>query len=283
MQSIQNRVRTLLYSVFAVIIGVILIRLLLKAIGANPTNEFADFWYEFSDIFVEPWAVIYSSIASGQYILEIYSIIALLFYLIIAGILTYSATAAFEDTRKEAIIQIVDAFFKAAEFLLISRFIFKLTNASTTASFVTFVYDYSAIVYEPFENLLPAATIGDVTIEISTIIALIIIIILDLITEQLMVNILDALLPAGRPQDGGARIQSHPQPQPKPQQPVQQPPLQPAQNININIPQTPPNQYVDQRSVNVAPAGKVQQKPQRRGFLGQPKRRSSRTGGPATS
>ena len=281
MHSIQSRIRTILYSIFAVIIGVILIRLMLKAVGANPANDFTRFWYEFSDIFVEPWAVIYTSIASGQYILEIYSVVALLFFMIIAGILTYSATSIFEDSRKEVIIQIVDAFFKVAEFLLISRFIFKLTDASTTASFVRFIYDFSAVVYEPFANILPASQIGNVTIEISTIVALIIIIILDLITEQLLVNILDALLPSGKPVANNSHY-AQANPQQRNANSVQ-PPLQPAQNININMPQTPPNQYFDQRSVNVRPTGTIQSQPQKRGFLGRPKKRSTRSGGPANS
>ncbi|MBN1331900.1 YggT family protein [Candidatus Dojkabacteria bacterium] len=279
MHSIQGRIRTILYSFFAVIIGIILIRLLLKAVGANTANEFTSFWYNFSDIFVEPWAVIYTSVASGKYILEIYSVIAMLFYMIIAGILTYSATAAFEDTRKEAIIRIVDAFFKAAEFLLVSRFLFKLTDASTTASFVRFIYDFSAVVYEPFANILPATQIGEVTIEISTIVALIIIIILDLITEQLLASILDALLPSGKPKSSSQNYPS----QMRSQTPQAQPPLQPAQNININIPQTPPNQYFDQRAVNVRPTAEISKPPQRRGFLSRPKPRSSRQGGPANS
>lgn len=275
-----------MYSVFAGIVGVVLIRVLLKLVGALPTNEFAQFWYDFSKIFVEPWAVIYPSIAIGdRSSIEIYSIIAMLFYMIIASILAKSASSVFEDSRKEFIIAIVDSLFKAAEFLLISRFIFKLTNASTTASFVTFIYDYSAVVYEPFANILPATQIGDVTIEISTILALIIIIILDIITEQFLISLMDTVIPdPPRRSPSPARKQA-----PANYQQATQTPLQPAgyaqdrpaQNININIPQQPPNAFYDNRTVNVRPT--PQPKPQRKGLLSYPKKRSSRAGGPATS
>ena len=52
MSEVQSKIRTIIYSIFALIVGFVLIRILLKIVGANPDNEFADFWYTFTDVFV---------------------------------------------------------------------------------------------------------------------------------------------------------------------------------------------------------------------------------------
>lgn len=289
----QNKIRTIIYSIFAVIIGFVLIRVLLKLVGVNPNNEFADFWYTFSDVFVEPWAIIYPNIISGKMIIEIYSIIAILFYIIISVVLSKSASSPFEDTRKQAIVEIVDSMFKVVEFLLITRFIFKLTAASTSAAFVRLIYDLSWIVYEPFATLMPAINFEGARFEISTLIALIIIIVLDLVTEQLLFSILDAIFPMKKkPIQPVQTVQQPPQqiihhyPQNVPASPLPVAQTTQPQNININLPPQPgQTTYVDRRQVNVQPkpAATIQRKSQKKGFLQWPKKRSSRQGGPANS
>ncbi len=278
MEGFQSKIRTIIYSIFAVIVGIVLIRVFLKLVGANPNNEFAQFWYGLSDIFVKPWATIYPSYSTGKMVIETYSIVATLFYICFSVIASKSATSAFDDSRKQAIIDIVDSLFKIAEFLLITRFVFKLTAASLSSSFVHLIYDLSWVVYKPFSTLLPSISFEDAVFEISTLVALIIIIILDIVTEQLLWSLLDALFP-NRPKSV-KKTTTH--------NIVSQPPtnpLPPAQNITINMPQ-PPN-YIDQRSVNVRPTPQhpqhttnvVVQKPQRRGFLGIRKVRSARQAG----
>ncbi len=271
---IQSGIKTVIFSIFSIIIAFIIIRFFLKLTGANPYNEFAQFWYSLTDIFVSPFEDIYPNIVIGRMIFETYSLIALLFYIIISLVLSKSATSPFEDTRKQAIIEIVDSLFKIAEFLLISRFIFKLTGASINAPFVKFIYNFSSIVYDPFSNILPAVIIDFMVFEFSTLLAVIIIVILDLVTEQFLVSLLQILPEQPKhPQKIRHKIQKQMPRRVKPQ----------AQNITINIPQQPPNTtYIDKRSVNVVPMHKSQSKPQRKGFLQFPKKRSSRQGGPAS-
>jgi len=278
MGNIQSNLRTIIYSIFALIIGFVLIRLLLKIIGANPDNQFAEFWYTFTDIFVEPWAMIYPNVISGGMIIEVYSVVAILFYIIISIVVTKSASSPFEDSRKLAIAELVDSMFKVVEFLLITRFIFKITAASTSAPFVRIIYDLSWIVYEPFATLIPAVEFQGAKFEISTLAALIIVIILDMVTEQLVFSILDTFFPDRE----RVKKKSYPQTYPQQQAPLQ--PAQQPQNININMPpqqQAPPT-YVDRRTIQVLPS--QGQKPQKRGFLQKPgKPRSSRQGGPPNS
>ena len=71
----------------------------------------------------------------------------------------------FRDSRKQMIVDIVDSLFKITEFILISRFIFKLTAASSTAPFVKLIYNLSFVVYEPFASLVPAFEIGTIEFE----------------------------------------------------------------------------------------------------------------------
>lgn len=281
MSDAQSKIRNILYSIFAGIIGIVLIRVFLKLLGVNPNNEFADFWYTFSQIFVDPWKGIYGSIETDSMIIEVHSIVAVVFYLVISMVVNKSAASAFEDSRKQAIVSIVDSIFKIIEALLITRFIFKLTGASVVAPFVRLVYDFSSVIHAPFATLLPQIETMDIVIEISTIVALIVFIILDLVTESLTLSLLDALFPdKKKPPSGGTGRGGATQPNPfNPAQ--QQSPS--GQNITINLPpnQTQPT-YVDQRSINVAPNKNMNQ-PQRRGLLNNPKKRSSRAGGPATS
>lgn len=288
----QSKIRTIIYSIFALIVGIVLIRVLLKIVGANPNNEFADFWYTFSDIFVEPWAVIYPGIVSGRMVIEIYSIVAVLFYIIISIVASKSVSSPFEDTRKLAIIELVDSIFKAIEFLLITRFIFKITAASTSALFVRLIYDLSWIVYEPFATLMPAIEFEGARFEISTLVALVVIIILDLVTEQLLFSLLDGIFPERTKIVKKIVHQAAPLPPtyPAPQQTYPgQGPLAPAQptNININMPPQYPQQhpgYVQSVPAQPMPVKKQVLKPQKRGFLSWPgKKRSSRAGGPANS
>ena len=198
-----------------------------------------------------------------------------------------------------AIIEIVDSIFKAVEFLLITRFIFKLTAASTSAAFVRLIYELSWIVYEPFATLMPAIEFEGARFEISTLIALIVIIILDLVTEQLLFSLMDAMFPKKTKIKKVKFVkQAPPQAPLPPAYPIPAQSTQPT-NININIPpQQQPQTYVDRRQVNVQPPYQGQQlvhgqprpvkkqvlKPQKRGFLSWPgKKRSSRAGGPANS
>ena len=63
------------------------LRIFLKLIGANPANLFADFLYNFTDLFVIPFSGLTRTPAVGDMVLEISTFIAMLFY----GLLGWAA------------------------------------------------------------------------------------------------------------------------------------------------------------------------------------------------
>jgi len=69
---------------FGVIEGLIGLRILLKLIAANPHNPFAVLVYGVSDLFVWPFMGLTITPAASGVVLEISSVIALLFYVLIS-------------------------------------------------------------------------------------------------------------------------------------------------------------------------------------------------------
>lgn len=242
--SLKKIFRVFAYGIFGFIIAIVFIRVMLKALGANPDATFVNFWYDLSYYFVSAFAGIYPNLTlrSSSVVIEIYSVIAMMFYTILGG-LTYKALSSVAETEVLDIIKnIVDFVFKGAESLLIVRFILKLTGASTSSLFVDFVYKVSFLVYEPFKGILPAIRIPgyNILFETSTLIAIIVIVIFDIITEGVIVNIAEALKP--KKNHKVTTIKSSPAA---------------AQHITINIPQPQQAQaqptYVDHRTVQVFP------------------------------
>jgi len=64
--------------------AVIALRIVFKLIGVNPTNPFAMLLYSVSGFFVAPFATLTNTLASGNMVLEISSVIAMIVYLLIA-------------------------------------------------------------------------------------------------------------------------------------------------------------------------------------------------------
>lgn len=69
---------------FGVIEGLIGLRLLLKLMAANPNNPFAIMVYGISDLFVWPFLGLTITPAANGVVLEISSIIALFFYVLVS-------------------------------------------------------------------------------------------------------------------------------------------------------------------------------------------------------
>ncbi len=69
---------------FAVLEGLIGIRVLLRMIGANPQNSFASLVYNFTALFLAPFNGLVPTPAAGPMVLEVSSIIAILVYALVA-------------------------------------------------------------------------------------------------------------------------------------------------------------------------------------------------------
>ncbi len=74
------RATQLVYLVFGVIDGLLLIRLVLKLLGANPYAGFASFVYGVSDFFLVPFKNLLPTIGNEHSLLEMSLVVAILVY-----------------------------------------------------------------------------------------------------------------------------------------------------------------------------------------------------------
>jgi hypothetical protein len=87
-QSRAAWVENLIYFIFGGIALLIAMRVLLKAIGANPDNAFTNFIYQLSRLFVAPFLTMIDPIELGTTAMfEIASVLAIIIYLILAWLL----------------------------------------------------------------------------------------------------------------------------------------------------------------------------------------------------
>jgi uncharacterized protein YggT (Ycf19 family) len=70
----------LVYLFFGVIDGLLLIRLVLKLLGANPHAGFANWVYSVTDVFLGPFKNLLPVIGNQQSLLEMSVVVAILFY-----------------------------------------------------------------------------------------------------------------------------------------------------------------------------------------------------------
>jgi hypothetical protein len=78
------RVIQLVYVVFGLIEGLIAIRFVLKALGANPSAGFAQFIYGITAPLVAPFYGLFGNPAAQGSVLEVHSIVALIVYALLA-------------------------------------------------------------------------------------------------------------------------------------------------------------------------------------------------------
>jgi uncharacterized protein YggT (Ycf19 family) len=74
------RATQLVYLIFGLIDGVLLIRLVLKLLGANPHAGFASFVYGLSDFFLVPFKNLLPTIGNEHSLLEVSLVVAILVY-----------------------------------------------------------------------------------------------------------------------------------------------------------------------------------------------------------
>ncbi len=81
------RLTQLVYWIFGLIEGVIAIRFVLKALGANPSAGFAQFIYGITAPLVAPFNALFANPSSGASVLELNSLIALIVYGLLAWLI----------------------------------------------------------------------------------------------------------------------------------------------------------------------------------------------------
>ncbi len=82
-----NRFVQFIWLVFGILESLIGLRFFLRLIAANPASPFARLIYEFTDLFMWPFAGLTSSPSAGGMVLEIPAIIAMIIYALIAWVL----------------------------------------------------------------------------------------------------------------------------------------------------------------------------------------------------
>jgi uncharacterized protein YggT (Ycf19 family) len=82
-----RRAMDLIYLVFGVVDGLLLIRLVLKLLGANTTAAFTQWIYNVTDVLLAPFHNLLPTIGSNNSVLEMSVIVAILVYALIAWVL----------------------------------------------------------------------------------------------------------------------------------------------------------------------------------------------------
>lgn len=93
------RTTQLIYWVFGLIEGLIAIRFVLKALGANPAAGFSEFIYGVTYPLVLPFVGLFGNPSAQGSVLELHSIVALVVYALLAWLLTRLAWILLGDTR----------------------------------------------------------------------------------------------------------------------------------------------------------------------------------------
>jgi len=93
------RVTQLIYLIFGIIEGLIIIRFVLKALGANPSAGFADFIYGITYPLILPFIGLFGNPASQGTVLEINSIVALIVYALVGWLLAKLVWIMLGETR----------------------------------------------------------------------------------------------------------------------------------------------------------------------------------------
>lgn len=252
LQQIRKTVSLVVYGLISLVIGSIIVRIFLLVIGANVQSGFGRFIIDVTRTFVGPFEGIYPSIniSNGKFEIEIFSVIALIVYVLIAYLIQKSINSVINTDFAEILSNILDSIFKILEFILITRFLLKLTGASEVSQFVRIIFEASNVFYEPFRLLMPGANFTipslNLVFETSTLIAIIIIIIFDSVSEGFIMQM--------------KKLGTEGNSTPKTKQPDVKAVSQP--QITINVPQQqptiiqpqvqqPPTQYIDKRTIQV--------------------------------
>ena len=94
-----SRLVQAIYLVFGVIVGLIAIRFVLHALGANANAGFAQFIYGLSGPLVAPFAGLFGNPQANGSVLELHSIVALVVYALAAWLIVRLVWLMFGETR----------------------------------------------------------------------------------------------------------------------------------------------------------------------------------------
>jgi hypothetical protein len=94
------RTQQLIYWIFGLIEGLLAIRFVLKALGANPQAGFAEFIYGITNVFVAPFAGLFGTPQASGSILEWNTVVAMIVYALLAWLLGRLVWILAGDSRR---------------------------------------------------------------------------------------------------------------------------------------------------------------------------------------
>jgi len=95
-----------IYLVFGLLEGLLLIRFVLKALGANAEAGFAQLIYGLTGPLVAPFLGLFGTpTAAGGAALELHTLIALVIYALIAWLLARAASLVFGESRSASVVR----------------------------------------------------------------------------------------------------------------------------------------------------------------------------------
>lgn len=98
-RQVAYRMTQLIYWIFGLVEGLILIRFVLKVLGANPAAGFAEFVYGITAPLVQPFVGLFSNPQSAGSVLEFSSLTALVVYALVAWLLAKLVWILVGDVR----------------------------------------------------------------------------------------------------------------------------------------------------------------------------------------
>jgi len=93
------RIAGLIWLVFGALDVLIVLRMVLKFIAANPTNDFSSFIYNFTNIFLSPFNSLIANPVIGNGVFEISSLIALVVYTLLGWLVVRLFRLIFTPAR----------------------------------------------------------------------------------------------------------------------------------------------------------------------------------------
>jgi hypothetical protein len=102
------RAYQIVWYILGIIESLLLLRLILRFLAANPSNPFANLIYSLSGVFTYPFSTLFSTFQTGNSVLEISTLFAMLIYWLLAWALVKILQLA-KPVSSEEVVDSVDS------------------------------------------------------------------------------------------------------------------------------------------------------------------------------
>jgi YGGT family protein len=99
-RDLAHKLHQAIYLIFGIVEGVIIIRFILRLLGANPAADFAAFVYGITAPLLAPFVGMFGNPQFSGSVVELHSIVALIVYMLLAWVLHRLVSLALDDHRR---------------------------------------------------------------------------------------------------------------------------------------------------------------------------------------